>query len=96
MPCASLQELYALVWLQKDMCNLSGVKSDWTTHSLTKLSFDEIVPRNPADQDMQDGNYSLRNIQIVLIAINEMKWNYSNDEAITYLDTRLYKKYLLN
>ena len=72
------------------MCNLSGVKGDWTPNSLTKLSFDEIVPRNPADNDndVQGGDYSLRNIQIVLVAINEMKWNYSNDEAITYLDTR--------
>ena len=88
MPYASLQELYALVWLQKDVCNLSGVKGDWTPNSLTKLSFDEIVPRNPADNDVQGGDYSLRNIQIVLVAINEMKWNYSNDEAITYLNTR--------
>ena len=70
------------------LCNLSGVKGDWNRNSLTKLSFDEIVPRNPADKDVQGGDYSLCNIQIVLVAINEMKWNYSNDEAIAYLDSR--------
>jgi hypothetical protein len=67
---------------------LSGVKGDWKSNSLTKLSFDEIVPRNPADDEVQGGDYTLHNIQIVLCAINKMKWNYSNEEAIEYLNTR--------
>ena len=88
MPYASKEELYALVWQQGDFCNLSGVKGDWKANSLTKLAFDEIVPRNPADDDVKGGDYTLHNIQIVLVAINEMKWNYSNEEAVEYLNTR--------
>ena len=67
---------------------MSGVKGDWKLNSLTKLSFDEIVPRNPADDKVKGGDYTLQNIQIVLVAINEMKWNYSNEEAVEYLNTR--------
>ncbi len=77
-----LQELYALVWLQlqkqKDVCSLSGVKGDWTPNSLTKLSFDEIVPRNPADNNVQGGDYSLRNIVIIkscLLLLISTRWN---------------------
>ncbi len=55
MPYASKEELYALVWQQGDTCNLSGVKGDWSANSLTKLSFDEIVPRNPADENVKVG-----------------------------------------
>jgi hypothetical protein len=88
VPYASKEELYALVWQQCHICNLSGVKGDWKINSLTKLSFDEIVPRNPADDEVQGGDYTLNNIQIVLRAINEMKWNYSNEEAMVYLNTR--------
>jgi hypothetical protein len=88
VPYASKEELYALVWQQSSICNLSGVKGDWKSNSLTKLSFDEIVPRNPADDEVQGGDYTLHNIQIVLRAINEMKWNYSNEEAVEYLNTR--------
>jgi hypothetical protein len=53
-------------------------------NSLTKLAFDEIVPRNPADDKVKGVDYTLQNIQIVLVAINEMKWDYSNsnEEAI--------------
>jgi hypothetical protein len=67
---------------------LSGVKVDWKLNSLTKLSFDEIVPRNPADDKVKGEYYTLHNIQIVLCALNEMKWNYSNKEAIEYMNTR--------
>ena len=88
MPQASKEELYALVWLQNNICNLSGVKGDWIPNSLFKLSFDEVVPRNPALKTVQGGDYTLGNIQIVLVALNEMKWNYSNAAAIEYLDTR--------
>jgi hypothetical protein len=88
VPYASKEELYALVRQQRNICNLSGVKGDWKSNSLTKLSFDEIVPRNPADEKVKGGDYTLHNIQIVLRAINEMKWNYSNEEAILYLNTR--------
>jgi hypothetical protein len=89
VPYASKEELYALVWQKQcNICNLSGVKGDWKINSLTKLSFDEIVPRNPADDEVQGGDYTLNNIQIVLRAINEMKWNYSNEEAVEYLNTR--------
>jgi hypothetical protein len=69
-----------LVWQQRNICNLSGVKGDWKINSLTKLAFDEIVivPKNPADDKVKGGDYTLQNIQIVivLVAINEMKWNY--------------------
>jgi hypothetical protein len=58
------------------------------THSPNWPCFDEIVPRNPADDKVKGGDYTLQNIQIVLVAINEMKWNYSNEEAIEYLNTR--------
>jgi hypothetical protein len=79
-----------MVWQQRNICNLSGAKGDWKVNSLTKLSFDEIVPRNPADDKVKGGDYTLqlRNIQIVLRAINEMKWNYSNEKAMVYLNTR--------
>jgi hypothetical protein len=82
VPYASKEELYALVWQQRNICNLSGVKGDWKTNSLTKLAFDEIVPRNPADHEVKGGVYTLHNIQIIAVNINEMKWNYSNEEAI--------------
>ena len=57
MPYASKEELYALVWQQGDICNLSGVKGDWKANSLTKLAFDEIVPRNPADDKVKGGDH---------------------------------------
>ena len=63
MPYASKEELYALVWQQGDFCNLSGVKGDWKANSLTKLAIDEIVPRNPADDNdnvkVKGGDYTL-------------------------------------
>ncbi len=63
MPYASKEELYALVWQHGDICNLSGVKGDWDLNSGTKLAFDEIVPRNPADDNdnvkVKGGDYTL-------------------------------------
>jgi hypothetical protein len=90
VPYASKEELYALVWQQRNICNLSGLKGDWETNPLIKLAFDfdEIVPSDPADNKVKGGDYTLHNIHIVLVAINEMKWNYSNEEAIKYLNTR--------
>ncbi len=50
--------LYALVWQQRNICNLSGVKGgDWKRNSLIKLAFDEIVPRNPTDDKVKGGDH---------------------------------------
>ena len=75
VPVAFKQELYRLWWVSADLCNLSGVKGNWTPNSPFKLCFDEIRPKS------KGGDYSIGNLQVILTCVNTAKWDYENQET---------------
>jgi hypothetical protein len=74
-----IQDLFRLWWVSGDVSNLSGAKGSWVPNDYVKLCFDRILPGS------KGGFYLIENIQIVLDAENSAKWDYPNEEAISWM-----------
>ena len=91
------QDLYKLWWLSRDQCNLSGVIGDWNANSILKLTFDRIIPGANGGMSCFSlhcysylltpfiGTYEWKNLQIILVAVNTAKWDYSQEKARTWM-----------
>jgi hypothetical protein len=76
-----LQDLYRLWWVSGDICNISGVLGSWEANSALKLTFDRIIP------GAKGGTYEWWNLQVVLVAVNTAKWDFSQEETINWMET---------
>ena len=74
-----LQDLFRLWWVSGDLSNLSGAEGSWVPNHDLKLVFDRIIPGS------NGGSYLIENVQIILEAENSAKWDFPNEEAISWM-----------